>query len=138
MKLTASSIYKAFSDKRAIFLAAFDRYTDMRGAQLHPLLEAERTGLGKVAAMLRLYVETSQSIEGRRRCLIAGSAMELGSHDVDMAARVAAALLSCCRFGGHLNLKLTELPHVRLGEGRFPKSLQHASIPGGAGPLTAF
>jgi TetR/AcrR family transcriptional repressor of nem operon len=77
MKLTAGSIYKASSDKRAIFLAAFNRYTDMRGAQLHPLLEAETTGLGKLAATLRLYAETSQDIEGRRGCLVAGSAMDL-------------------------------------------------------------
>ncbi|WP_428115063.1 TetR/AcrR family transcriptional regulator, partial [Bradyrhizobium sp.] len=30
--LTAGSIYKAFKDKRAVFLAAFDRYTSLRNA----------------------------------------------------------------------------------------------------------
>lgn len=92
MKLTAGSIYKAFRDKRSIFLAAFDRYTDLRGAKLRSLLHAETSGFDKVGAMLRHYAETSQGIEGRRGCLVAGSAMELASYDVEMALRVKAAL----------------------------------------------
>ena len=92
MKLTAGSIYKAFRDKNSIFLAAFDRYTDLRGAKLRSLLDAETSGFDKVGAMLRHYAETSQGIEGRRGCLVAGSAMELASYDTDMAVRVKAAL----------------------------------------------
>ena len=34
MLLTPGSIYKAFADKRAIFLAAFDRYTMQRSEHL--------------------------------------------------------------------------------------------------------
>lgn len=75
MNLTPGSIYKAFSDKRAIFLAAFDRYVDLRNAALRPLLEAETTGHDKIAAMLRFYAESSCGDEGRRGCLVAGSAM---------------------------------------------------------------
>jgi TetR/AcrR family transcriptional regulator, transcriptional repressor for nem operon len=43
MKLTPGSIYKAFSDKRAIFLAAFDRYTDLRNAKLRQLESLARS-----------------------------------------------------------------------------------------------
>lgn len=92
MKLTTGSIYKAFSDKRAIFLAAFDRYIEIRTAQLRKLLDSEDTGLNKLAVMLRFYAETSHGVEGRRGCLVAGSAMELASYDADMAGRVTAAL----------------------------------------------
>lgn len=92
MKLTTGSIYKAFSDKRAIFLAAFDRYTDVRNAQLRVLLDCEDTGLNKVAAMLRFYAEASHGVEGRSGCLVAGSAMELASYDAGMADRVTGAL----------------------------------------------
>jgi TetR/AcrR family transcriptional regulator, transcriptional repressor for nem operon len=54
MKLTAGSIYKAFSDKRAIFLAAFDRYTDLRNAKLQQLLEAEAKGRRQAPSDARL------------------------------------------------------------------------------------
>ena len=92
MTLTAGSIYKAFSDKRAIFLAAFDRYTGMRAARLRKLLDAETSGLGKLGAMLRFYAETSQGVEGRRGCLVAGSAMEMAGLDAGMSDRVTGAL----------------------------------------------
>ncbi|MBI1204305.1 MAG: TetR family transcriptional regulator [Rhodopseudomonas sp.] len=92
MKLTAGSIYKAFADKRAIFLAAFDRYVDLRHAQLQPLLDAERNGFGKLRALLRFYAETSHDLEGRRGCLVISGAAELATFDKEMAARVTAAL----------------------------------------------
>ena len=92
MKLTPGSIYKAFSDKREIFFAAFDRYTDLRNAKLQQLLDAESKGLDKLRAMLRFYAEASHGIEGRRGCLVVGSAIGLATFDSEMAARVTAAL----------------------------------------------
>lgn len=92
MKLTTGSIYKAFSDKRAIFLAALERYLDMRRTQLHQRLAAESSGLDKLRATLRFYAETSHDLEGRRGCLIAGSAMQIGVLDAELASRVAGAL----------------------------------------------
>jgi TetR/AcrR family transcriptional regulator, transcriptional repressor for nem operon len=92
MELTPGSIYKAFSDKRAIFLAAFDRYTKLRNAELQQLLDAEMTGLDKLRAMLRFYAAASHGIEGQRGCLVVGSAVELATFDAEMAACVTAAL----------------------------------------------
>jgi AcrR family transcriptional regulator len=92
MELTAGSIYKAFSDKRALFLAAFDRYTELRGTQLRRALDAEVHGYAKLAALLRFYAEASHGAEGRRGCLVAGSAAELATFDTDMKHRVTSAL----------------------------------------------
>jgi TetR/AcrR family transcriptional regulator, transcriptional repressor for nem operon len=92
MKLTAGSIYKAFRDKRAIFLAAFDRYTHLRNTHLRQLVDAERNGFDKLRAMLRFYAQSSCDAEGRRGCLVVGSATELSTFDAEMARRVAAAL----------------------------------------------
>jgi AcrR family transcriptional regulator len=92
MELTAGSIYKAFSDKRALFLAAFDRYTELRGTQLRRALDAEPHGYAKLAALLRFYAEASHGAEGRRGCLVAGSAVELATFDTDMRKRVTSAL----------------------------------------------
>lgn len=92
MALTAGSIYKAFPDKRAIFLAAFDRYTDLRAAGLRQRLEAESTGREKLRAVLTFYGEASHGGEGRQGCLVAGAAAELATFDTEMASRVTAAL----------------------------------------------
>ncbi|WP_211222852.1 TetR/AcrR family transcriptional regulator [Paludibacterium yongneupense] len=93
MQLTAGSLYKAFSDKRAIFLAAFDRYIRLRSEGLQRELDAVASGRDKLRAMLIFYAESAYGVEGRRGCLVAGSASELATFDAGMAARVEAALL---------------------------------------------
>lgn len=110
MKLTAGSIYKAFSDKRAIFLAAFDRYIEQRGTKLRRALQDESTGFAKLAALLRFYAGSSYGIEGRRGCLVAGSAVELATFDAEMADRVTAAL-------DRLEATLRDLLRVGLDDG---------------------
>ena len=92
MNLATGSIYKAFSDKRAVFLAAFDRYTDVRGAQLRRLLDAESSGMGRLRAMMRFYAESAHGIEGRRGCLVVGSAVALTTFDPEVASRVVASM----------------------------------------------
>jgi TetR/AcrR family transcriptional repressor of nem operon len=92
MRLTTGSLYKAFPDKRAIFLAAFNRYIDLRHARLQPGLDAEHNGFDKIRALLRYYAETSYGSEGKQGCLVVGSAAELSTLDAVAAARVNAAL----------------------------------------------
>lgn len=91
-KLTTGSLYKAFEDKRAIFLAAFERYTRRRNAALQERLDVERSGRDKLRAVLLFYAEASHGGDGRRGCLVASSATELATFDADMAAQVKAAL----------------------------------------------
>ena len=92
MKLANGSIYKAFSDKRALFLAAFDRYTARRTTALQQLLDAKARGLDKLQAMLAFYAEASLGAEGRHGCLVVGSAAEMSTYDPEMADKVTAAL----------------------------------------------
>ena len=92
MKLANGSIYKAFSDKRALFLAAFDRYTARRTTALQQVLGAEACGSDKLRAMLIFYAEASSDTEGRHGCLVVGSAAEMSTYDPEMAGRVTAAL----------------------------------------------
>ena len=92
MRLASGSIYKAFRDKRAVFLAAFDRYTARRTAQVQEAIEAEALGRNKLRAMLNCYVEASLGDEGRHGCLVVASAAELSTYDPDMAGLVGVAL----------------------------------------------
>jgi TetR/AcrR family transcriptional regulator, transcriptional repressor for nem operon len=92
MELASGSIYKAFKDKRAVFLAAFDRYTALRSQQLRRVAETSKPGREKLRDVLAFYVESSKGVEGRRGCLVVGSAVELATDDPEVAARVTGSL----------------------------------------------
>lgn len=86
--LTEGSIYKAFKDKRALFLAALERYVELRAARLEQALSGAQTGFEQVRAVLELYVGYSYGVAGRRGCLVVGSAVDLASSDPEIARRV--------------------------------------------------
>ena len=92
MELASGSLYKAFKDKRSIFLAAYDRYTAMRSEQVQRVLATQRPARDRLRDLLAFYVESSQGAEGRRGCLVVGSAVELAAFDPAVAARVGATL----------------------------------------------
>jgi TetR/AcrR family transcriptional regulator, transcriptional repressor for nem operon len=92
MEIAEGSLYKAFSDKRGLFLAAFERYVMLRSERLAQELANTRTGRDKVRAILVVYAEHSHGKTGRRGCFVVGSAVDLASSDPEMAKRVAAVL----------------------------------------------
>jgi AcrR family transcriptional regulator len=94
MEIAEGSLYKAFRDKRGVFLAAFERYVTLRTERLAQELANARTGRDKVRAMLAVYAEYSHGKAGRRGCFVVGSAVDLASTDPEMAKRVAAVLAS--------------------------------------------
>jgi TetR/AcrR family transcriptional repressor of nem operon len=94
MEIAEGSLYKAFRDKRGVFLAAFERYVTLRGARLARELANARTGRDKVRAILTVYAEYSHGKAGRRGCLVVGSAVDLASSDPEMAKCVAGVLAS--------------------------------------------
>ena len=90
--VTAGSLYKAFADKRDVFLAALDRYLLLRDLQVQTRLATARTGRERIQALLGLYAEWSHDAQGRRGCLVVGSAVELSASDAEVAVRVAGVL----------------------------------------------
>jgi TetR/AcrR family transcriptional regulator, transcriptional repressor for nem operon len=92
MQLASGSIYKAFKDKRAVFLAAFDRYTSLRSRQIRSAAATGSTGSERLRDVLAFYVKSSQGAEGRRGCLVVGSAVELAIFDPEIATRVTTTL----------------------------------------------
>jgi len=94
MEIAEGSLYKAFGDKRGVFLAAFERYVTLRGERLARELATARTGREKVGAVLTVYAEYSHGKIGRRGCLVVGSAVDLADSDPEIAKLVAAVLAS--------------------------------------------
>lgn len=93
MNLTAGSIYKAFKDKRTLFLQVFERYTSLRNATLQQRLEKLPTARERLADLLRFYLESAHDVEGRRGCLVVGSATELQVLDPALADLVQQAVM---------------------------------------------
>lgn len=90
--LTAGSLYKAFGDKRGVFLTAFAHYVEARNAGLRRLLDRQSSGYEKIRAVLHFYAQSSHGSEGRRGCLVVSSATALATFDDDIAAQVEAAM----------------------------------------------
>ncbi|MEJ0093873.1 MAG: TetR/AcrR family transcriptional regulator [Methylocella sp.] len=92
MQLAQGSVYKAFKDKRAVFLAAFDRNKTVRREKLQKIINAGETGRDRIRDVLIFYMEASHGAEGRRGCLLVGSAVELAIFDDEVGQRIAVAL----------------------------------------------
>lgn len=91
MELTAGSVYKAFKDKRGVFLAAFDRYRAVRLDLQRRRIAAAATGREKLAALLGVFAEAAHGPEGLRGCLTVNSAADIALFDAEVAAHIAAA-----------------------------------------------
>ena len=89
--LSAGSLYKAFKDKRGIFLAAFERYVEDGDARRRLAFREGVRGRGRLGALLALYAAASSGSEGVQGCLVAGSTVELTTMDAATARRVKAA-----------------------------------------------
>jgi len=94
MGLAAGSVYKAFVDKRGIFLATFDRYRAVRRGMLDAELAKAETGRDKLHALIAFFAASSHGETGRRGCLVVGSAGDLALFDSEAAERVAAAFMT--------------------------------------------
>ena len=92
MGLASGSIYKAFRDKRAVFLAALDRHIVLRKEQIAAAARSSKPARERLRDVLAHFVEVSKGIEGRRGCLVVGSAVELAILDREVAARVNASI----------------------------------------------
>lgn len=92
MGLTAGSLYKAFADKRAVFLAAFDRYKLLRDSLLSEILAQPGTGRERLRRALEFYAESAHGTLGRQGCLVVGSAAELAFFDPEIAERITRSM----------------------------------------------
>jgi TetR/AcrR family transcriptional regulator, transcriptional repressor for nem operon len=92
MGIASGSIYKAFHDKRAVFLAAFDRYKSLRNDQVDQVVRTAKSGRERLRDVLTFYADSSRGAEGKRGCLVVGSAVELAVTDREVAARVNGSL----------------------------------------------
>lgn len=92
MGLTAGSLYKAFGDKRGVYVAALERYLRDRESALTTYLAGADTGKDRVRALLQGYAAVSHDAEGRLGCLVLGGVTDIDTFDAGLAEHFRAAL----------------------------------------------
>lgn len=88
MNLSAGSIYKAFKDKRSLFLQVFERYLLLRNSDLRRRLASCVSGREKITELLQFYLDSARATEGRSGCLVVASAIALQTMDPGLAQRI--------------------------------------------------
>ncbi len=89
--LSRGSLYKAFPDKRTLFLAALDRYAAENTAAL-----GDRLAIGSpreaIRSALMMIAEGSAFARGERGCLVVSSITEMASKDGAVKAHLRRTL----------------------------------------------
>jgi TetR/AcrR family transcriptional regulator, transcriptional repressor for nem operon len=86
--LSRGSLYKAFGDKKGLFLAALDRYTSEGLKAIAGTLSKPGSAKAVIRESLLRYARLSSGKQGRRGCLVMATATEMTSHDAEIAERV--------------------------------------------------
>lgn len=92
MGISRSSLYDTFGDKRALFLAVLAYYEKEIASQLLAPLHQPGPARKQIEEVFRLAIDMAITDRRRQGCLICNTAVELGDHDRDIAARVASNL----------------------------------------------
>jgi TetR/AcrR family transcriptional regulator, transcriptional repressor for nem operon len=87
MGIGRGSFYDTFGDKHALFLAALDRFQEVRTSWVEEVLAG--SGLEGVREVFGRTVDGLVEFEPRRGCLLANSAVELAPHDPEVAGRIS-------------------------------------------------
>ena len=87
--LARGSLYKAFHDKRALFLAALDHYTNASLRRVGEGLGQPGSAREAIRETLMGYARRAAAAQGQQGCLITASAMEMMPDDVEVSALIS-------------------------------------------------
>ena len=85
MELSRSSLYETYGDKRALYLAALERYRQQEGAAMRRLLEEAPTVVAAFRQIFEGIVAEAVADDSRRGCFMTNSMVELAPHDPAVA-----------------------------------------------------
>jgi TetR/AcrR family transcriptional repressor of nem operon len=87
------SLYGTYKDKRALFLAALDRYDEREiGAVVRHLRNAQGPGRERIQSLFDNIIRNVEERGDRRGCLVGNTAVELASSDAEAQRHVARSL----------------------------------------------
>ena len=88
MRLTRGSIYKAYEDKRSIYLAALDVYVEEKLGRFEKDL-AKKDKRAAIREALRRAARECAGGHGQKGCCVTAATLEMGPHDAEVEERVA-------------------------------------------------
>ena len=104
--LSRGSLYKAFGDKKTLFLRALNCYAEAGLDELAEVLAAPGSIKEALRAALTIYVPLSAGELGQRGCMVMATAAEMLPHDPEVGAcvrdtfrRIQALLVDAIRRG---------------------------------------
>jgi TetR/AcrR family transcriptional repressor of nem operon len=86
--LARGSLYKAFHDKRSLFLAALDHYTAASLQRLAEALAKPGSARAAIREALMGYARRGADRRFQGGCLVAGAAMEMVPQDPDVTTQI--------------------------------------------------
>lgn len=89
MGLTRGSFYKAFGDKRGLFLRALDAYIEDALREVGEALSAEGSAISAIRQALLRNADQSSGVVGLRGCFVVLTATEMLPGDKEVAGRVS-------------------------------------------------
>lgn len=93
LRLNPGSLYGAFGDKRALFLAALDRYIDTVSRQAVARIGGGRSGMHGIRSFFEFLIDAIDSGKRRWGCLVTNAIAEHADRDREVAARASLQLL---------------------------------------------
>ena len=92
MGISGPSLYNAFGDKRALFIAALERYLDHSTRARIKRLEDSLPPKKAIRGFIEEIIERSLNDRERRGCFLINSALEVAPHDRELGAMIADRL----------------------------------------------
>ena len=92
MGIGGASLYNAYGDKRALFVAALARYADRSMRERIERLEKRGRPKEAIRAFLAEIIDRSLEDPDRKGCLLVNSALDVAPHDAAIGKVVAAYL----------------------------------------------
>ncbi|MGF1475067.1 MAG: TetR/AcrR family transcriptional regulator [Geminicoccaceae bacterium] len=90
--LRRGSLYNAFGDKRRLYLAALDHYTQVEMGEAVDTVSRGDNVRDGVAMMFGRAVDQASLAAGARGCMVCDAAIDLAPEDPEVATRVRRAL----------------------------------------------
>jgi TetR/AcrR family transcriptional repressor of nem operon len=87
--LARGSLYKAFHDKRTLFLAALDHYTAASLRRVGDALNQPGSARTAIREALLGYARRAAAAQGQQGCLIVAAAMEMMPDDIEVSALIS-------------------------------------------------
>jgi TetR/AcrR family transcriptional repressor of nem operon len=86
--IARGSLYKAFHDKRSLFLAALDHYAAASLQRVGDTLAQPGSAHAAIRATLMGYARRAAEQDGQRGCLVTVAAMEMMPQDTEVSALI--------------------------------------------------